>query len=349
MASILFDNYLIISVTWLAGLTGVVSNFYIIIKCIFKLKKLPITSGTKPIPDPKSSILVRRYIFYILMINMAIGDALGSFYLVILAIADIRYRLIQLPSTNSSSIRHGANFSTAIELFTLWLHNPMCHLARFIHYLSITHSISMTGFIAIDRFIRLKYAFKINIQITKKILVIISIFPWMISVPHALTGIILAKNTTIHSTSVIIYEYHNLCSYDNLEIEFIKIYLLISMLLGMLVYVMVFMMYLIIVYNIGEVKQHQLFITTRFKDRKSEYVILTTAIMITVTNFITWFPAFVVGMIIVFNPEFIGKNESFIIISSVFVVLFQSNCALNPLILIYNTKQRYNKVKLALG
>lgn len=347
MTSILFDNYLIISIAWLAGLVGVTSNLYVFIKCFHKIKKFPITASSKSVPDPKTSISARRHIFYILVMNMAIGDILGSFYLLILVTADIRYRYIQLSSTKMNSTLHSINSSIAIELFTLWLHDPICSFARFIHFLSINHSIIMTGLIATDRFLRVKYTSVANLRITTKMLLIISLFPWIISLPSAAIGMILVNATTIQIDTINSYRYHNLCSYDDIKMKLLKIYLLVSILLGTLVYIAVFTMYIVLVSQIEGIRYRQLFTSARIKDRKLEDLILITVIMITVTNFITWFPAFVVGIITILDYNFVNKINTFSIVSSIFVDVFQSNSAINPLILIYNTRQRRKKVNMA--
>ncbi|RDD42416.1 G-protein coupled receptor GRL101-like protein [Trichoplax sp. H2] len=336
MSSILFDNYLIIIILWVAGIAGIVGNSYVLYS-VFSFRKIGNTVNTKlSIRRPQGRALnrARGRTFVILIFNLAIGDLLGSGHLIIVAISDIRYRFVKITLSNISN-------PLTVLVYSRWLDDPACYLARFLHITSITISICLMGLIAIDRFFRIVFPFSTTLRITSKYAIISVLISWLASMVLAILGDYFAYLYRTFGLNIIqLYQIRNLCTIDIAFNNSEKVYLSTMIMTGSIIYIMAICMYGMIAVKIRRISAATDINKVTLTDHKMEKRVFTTAIVIAITNFITWFPAFITGLISVFNYTNIFGKSQFIIISAIFNVILQANCSINPIIFVMSTRKK---------
>lgn len=339
MVSLLYDNITVIGMTWIFGITGILTNSLVLIKIIVHSKKFQrfFTKNCGIVNRMGVKLSSKSKIFTILIISLTSSDLMGSFYLLILALADVRYRFIV---TNTTSFN---NSSTAISsVYALWLRDPFCYIARFISIATVCQSSITTWLIAFDRYSNVFYPYSINSRLLSKRIFLISIASLMSSLLISTIVSILASMTVPLLPLSKSFRYHNLCTIDNLEYFYIKITLITLILIGTANYISVVCMYCAILYKIrrnrSRVRNIASITTSSIVYQKIEKKILYTTATICCTNCLTWFPSITFSFITVLDYGSVDQDGLYQSIVVLISIAMQANCCINPILLLLSSR-----------
>ncbi|RDD39574.1 G-protein coupled receptor GRL101-like protein [Trichoplax sp. H2] len=324
MASLLYNNYAALAITWLFSIIGLIANPVVLVKVIRVLNPKA-NAVTKSIRHRK--ILSSRYrIFYILIVNLAISDTLGSFYLLIIAAADLHYRSIPLTVS-----KHFGNFLNSSMVYEAWINDPFCYIGRFLYILSIHTSTCITVIIASDRFVRLFYPFSGVSPVSIKAVTIAISITWLSSIVLGITGNIIAYNTTLPPYRLS-YRYHNVCIINYLRHWSARFLLLIMSTSGGTMYGLVMFFYIMILCKLRSARNRIFTSRVKYCDPQYEYKVLFIAVILSFTNLVAMLPTYAVGISSYFDFTFAEFNDYFYSLVIIFVLFLQSNCCINPVI-----------------
>ena len=343
MVSILHDNYLIIILSWLSGLIGIFGNIYVLSFTLAEMKVVDTIRSRFHFPPSTPTNSMRKQTFNILITNLAISDLLGSCYLIILAGSDIHYRYINVTLADLQVYNSSHNvtpaMNTKIFVYSLWLSDPVCYILRFIHVIAITQSVNLAVLIAIDRYLRIIYPYSTTLRMTSKHALLNTLISWVASFILAIIDNNYAKlNRNFDISKKGLYLYNNLCTIT-VSNPYAKKYLPVMIIVGLVLYIAVIYMYTRIAFKVRKVNSINS-VKSNAADHKMERSVLLIACLITVTNFLLWFPAFISGLITSFANESIFKNETFMTAIAVFAIIFQSNSGINPIIIIMSIRKK---------
>lgn len=341
MASILYDSPFKITLSWLFGIIGILTNCYVFIvtrgwsrqvgTTLFTRSNSTNNLSSRPRIFIKQKNATGRRTFITLITNLAIADLLASIYLLILASADLHYRFIRFQADNNDS--NSVNSSNAIFQ---WVNDPFCYIARFLNTLSSFQSVFTIAIIASDRFISVTFPFSSKLTITPKRALAACILGWVIAGLVAVTFTTLAS-LTLPPLTAIGYQHHNICSFDNLSVFYVRIALLIYIISGITTYLVILSLYIGTYYNLRQtVKKIQ---STKVTNNNVDHRTLMIAFSIMITNLLTWFPSFVCAIITFANPTLLNNQTNFLNAGSTLLLLFQVNSSINPVIYIFSTSE----------
>lgn len=339
IVSILYDNYFIIILAWLLAFCGIIANILVLkITLAYSKRSNAVfmkTSGPESSNYLTGQASIGSRSFMILITNLTMADLLAAIYLLILASADLYYRFISINSSNKTT-------HNTTQIYATWIRHPFCYIARFFSFVSVCQSIGMTSTIAFDRFTNSVYPFTTHLHLTPRLAKIVAVLFWIYSIVLGIISNIFAF-ITFPPLSTQNYRYHNLCNYDNLRFTLAKSLLIIMISSGTTIYIIMVIFYIIIVYKIRQVRRtnRSMIITDSKEDIQSK--VFKMALIIGCTNFITWFPAFITGVVTVIDFHFANENVIFLGTTTIGILILHSNCVINPMIFLYSA---YRKLKL---
>ena len=341
MVSLLYNNVAVIGIIWIIAVTGILANSGVLIKVVNHSKKLSLISTDNSSQENRirKKPSSKRKTFTILIVVLAVSDLIGSLYLLILALADIRYRFID---ANATLVNNSYNSSVATsKIYAMWLKDPFCYIARFISVFSISLSTTITWLIAFDRFLNVFYPYSVYYS---KHIIPISLSTLVISLLVGTVMSILASITVPYISLNKSYRYHNLCSVDNLEYLYVKLGLIILISIGTVNYTSILCMYCAILYKI---RQNRVKNTTSSTINQTiERKILFTTAIICITNCLSWFPSITFSFITVLDYSSVDRDGFYQNIIVVLSIVNQVNCCVNPILLLLSTR---NNIRLFHG
>ncbi|RDD39581.1 G-protein coupled receptor GRL101-like protein [Trichoplax sp. H2] len=336
MTSILYNEIAIIAMVWILGIIGFLANGLIFFKAIKYRKtasavRVDVSTATAV---SRARPTAKNQTFGILVINLAIADFIGSIYLLILAVADVRYRFI---CTDHNNVTSSSTNDTVI--YFMWLNNVGCYAARFINITSVSHSTMITWLIALDRFLNVIYPFSPNLRLTAKRAIHLSTISLLCSMIAASVADIFASMTIPFMSHNRSFRYHNLCSVDNLSYLHVKILLLALTLSGSINYFSILFMYFTIWRKLRYNKASLSSVLARpigINQRIERKILFVTAI-ICCTSFLVWIPSLTLTFITVSNGKIIESNNNLQFMIVIIALILQSSASINPIVLLLLT------------
>ncbi|EDV24194.1 uncharacterized protein TRIADDRAFT_57435 [Trichoplax adhaerens] len=350
MASILYNNPIAITLTWCFGVCGIIANYYVF-KIILALKKRSnrtifskVSSDHSRQSEITSNQFTARYVgnrtFIILIANLAASDLAGSLYLLILAVADLRYRFMQINPYNNGSMAESLINSS--NIYHDWIGNPFCFTARYLNVLSSFQSVFIITIIAVDRYVSVAFPFSNNLEITPKKAKMISIGGWSIGIATA-SMFTAFSYITFPPAKSISYRFSNLCTFADVSVNFVRFSLLLLSVIGFICYIFTLSLYmgtyLKLRHIAAKIKASKTF------NQNVERKTLKIAATISITNLVAWFPSLACGTAIFINYRLSIDNIRFLDTAPNVLLLFQVNCTINPIIYIFNISQNLSNYK----
>lgn len=330
MESVLYGNNFARIFGWTLSILGITGNCIVISLNYSRRKK-----KNHPCQHSVEGLLHSRYspskiskITLLLFTNLAISDLLTALYLLIIMSADAYY-----------NVHHG-NFShfenstdSLLDLPNHWLKNPFCYIARFIIQLTFHSSIGISLIITTDRFISINYPgskYKVTEKIAKRSL----IFFWLLS---SLNGLILLITSTQLSEYNTWRVYANLCLTSDINVIFIRVLSLLSIVWALIATLIMAFMYLMI---FKTVKSARLVLHSQrvVYERK----ILKVATIIVIANVTSWLPT-AVAAIIRFSESPLYLDITYNRIIPILLMCLTMNAAINPMIYIFGSCKYFDR------
>ena len=334
MVSILFNSPFVISIAWIFGLFGVFANMYIFktvlpqVKAFHKIRSASIGQQsslrrlTQPYSNNKSNRFIGKPAFLILIINLAVSDLMGALYLLIIACADLRFRFITVNFNTTSHLNSSA-------IYLDWIGSPFCFIARFCNLLSTFQSAFIILLIAIDRYISVTYPLSVKVRITPKFATQLLILGWGLGLSMACIFSVFASITFPPRRSIS-YQFHNLCSVDDLAVYYVRFALMLCSFTGIVTYFLILSLYFATYYKLRKFIHKNK--TDKRSSKKTEWKTLKIGIAIVISNFLAWFPSIICAIAININFKLLLDNIDFLNVLPKILVLFQVNCSINPII-----------------
>lgn len=336
MTSIFYDNVIAVGIAWIFGILGTITNLVVIF-----IVKTQIHHFNKifSVPSVSNAIRIRSSrrskTFLIFVVNLAISDFLGSLYLMILASVDLCYRSEKWP--NATNTNDNLNITTGTSI--TWLYHPMCYIARSLLTISISQSTILTILIASERFLLIVCPFSSIIHITSKKAVIYCLISWNFNIILTIICNVIAERT-ISLPSIKINYYHNLCYIDNLNNFSVRMFYLALIIFGLMGYIVIVSMYAAIAYKFQFAQYRMRSRTLNYSIPKLPKKALYLTYTIGVMNFVAWFPAFIVGLIIVSNYPFMVESTIFQSIVVIVYLVHQVKSSVNPIIFLISSYKK---------
>ncbi|RDD39582.1 G-protein coupled receptor GRL101-like protein [Trichoplax sp. H2] len=337
MASILYNNTTVITLVWVCGIIGTIGNISVIIK-IFKVGKRSSKIMSKLIrkyPTGRVKNSSRSSIFLKLIFNLAISDLIGCIYLLIIAGADIHYRFLNL-GDYSSNVSSTFNYTL---IYATWMHSPPCYIARFFNFFSVGATTCLTVLIAVDRFISVFTSNSMTLRLRTKRLQILIYSSWACGICSAVIGTVFAYITLNLKDQFTNYFYHNLCTLDNIENEYIRIFLTGLVLAGVGAYGAAACCYIAIAYKIRCSKNtSKLPKSSRIDQRIAKKILIITATVV-FSNLAAWIPSLAISLLATLRFYLLYTNGAFKIAMIVASLSIQINCSINPLVFLLSMRK----------
>ncbi|RDD42415.1 Adrenocorticotropic hormone receptor [Trichoplax sp. H2] len=336
MASIFNSNYVALGIAWTFGIIGTLANIIALITAKAQIQRLKAVSTISSPMVYSIRNPIKHQTFLIFMINLAISDLFGSLYLLLMGSSDLYSRLDNLEVANASN---SISNSTPVDI--AWPYHPTCYVARSLLILSISESTTLTVLIATERYMLVMRPFSNHNHITPKRAVIQSVISWNASIVLATTCNIIAAKTLLPPPSRYTYRYHNLCYIDNINNSSVRSFFLSMIVLGLISHVIIICTYIIIAckFHYGPDRRLRTIYHSRAKlPKKAVYLAYTIGFV----NFITWFPAFAVGLIVFCNYQFLVDNILFQDVIAIIYLLHQTKCIINPIIFIISSRKKFS-------
>ena len=290
-----------------------------------------------------------NYCFNILTFNLAISDLCGCIYLMILAFADLYYQ--NKPVSNGTSYSsgyhsnpdhdydtyHHDSSNLSITQSNEWTTSVACNVARIFYISATTQSVNIVLLIAIERFICIYYPGQFHNMITARKTKLAIGFGWLLVSLMSILIIVFAHFTLDNDSHKFSYRYHNLCIFDNIEKQFIRILLVVEYTLCMIIYGVIISLYISILLRLKWIRQNG---SIMFNAAKGEKSILVVAIATGATNLLCWFPSTIAAFgLMIWWPTIHTQHRMFIKLVPNLILLFPVNCSLNPILNIFITSK----------
>ena len=336
MASILYNDYLAIAIAWSLSISGIMINTFVLAKVSGSIIRLRKKVKTEPHIHSRDN---SSKVFKILFINLAIADTLGSLYLLIIAIADLYYRFVNVKITaNNSELKVNSTM-----IYASWIRNPFCYLARFLFLLSFASSIFITLNIAIDRYISVFYPFSDITSSTKVAIITISL-AWTFSSAFAIYGNYIAYVTLLPPNVPLTYQYNNICIVSYNKNWGAKFFLFIASIIVGGIYSFVMCIYMVIFNKLRSIQTNIIFIADStnngYPSRKKKTLFMV--LFMAITNFVVVLPNFGFGITSFVSDDLIKASDDRLIAYLVNLNLFfQCNCCINPIIFLSSVGRKY--------
>ena len=330
MESVLHGNTFARIFGWTLSMLGITGNCIVIsLNCVRRKRK------NHPNQQFNDGLLKARYtpskiskITLLLFTNLAISDLLTALYLLIILSADAYY---DIHHGNYSQFENGT--SSPLDLPNQWLKHPFCFIARFIIQLTFHSSIGISLIITTDRFISINYPrskYKITDRIAKRSL----LFFWLISFLNAL--ILLISSTQLgeyNSWRVFV----NLCVTADINVIFIRVLSLLSIIWAIIATVIMAFMYLMIFKTVKSAR-----LVLRSQRVVYERKILKVAVIIVIANIISWLPT-AVAAVIRFTESPLYLDITYNKVIPILLMCLTMNAAINPLIYIFGSCKYFDR------
>ncbi|RDD47559.1 G-protein coupled receptor GRL101-like protein [Trichoplax sp. H2] len=322
----LFQHPAII-IAWIIGLCGMIANVTLLIT-IWKRYQATFKKGW----FKKELKTVELYI-----INLVFVDILGATYLLIIAVANTVYDVHdtrgKLPSSNFSNIF--TNNSKPVSIVNRWGIHPLCNIARFLYFLSLTMSVLITLLIAIERWLVVLGSLKTS-EVNRTRARVILILCWLFCIGKALypfiRSIVVLDRVKNQTRSNLM-----LCLLADPDISNVRYFNTINLNIFYISYVLCILIYMLLL-----IKMHQARKITLYNSKKPQVILAKTMALITVCNLFSNLPITIIiicrmrGLTIVFNPNFTHA-------SAICIVLMFVSTISNPIIYINRNHQTTNR------
>ncbi|RDD39575.1 G-protein coupled receptor GRL101-like protein [Trichoplax sp. H2] len=325
MASLLYNNYVAISTSWVVGLGGIIGNISIIFAIVIHNQKVNRRIFARSISSQSSrlAMIFKSRTFKILLLNLAISDLLGAIYLITIGVAELYHRNVVYSAWSNESIYYNSSY-----VHVYWQRSPVCYLARCCNILASLQSIFVTTLIATDRYLNVAYPHS-NKRFTPKRTVMLVIIGWFTSASITIMFSIYAYITENQSFDMR-FHFYNLCTYDNIGIYFIRIHVFTIAIVAFILYLYIVSMYILIIYKLIQYRRNSE--VRLYYPSPIQRKLIRLAILISLTNFLVWFPAIGVGVAAFTYYNGILKVKLVFDVTSTLIFIFQANCIINPII-----------------
>ena len=339
MISLFHNASIANAIAWIFGSVGVVINAYVFLNTSINIRKPNVTvvnvssdTGTWLTHPRRVNRSIGSQVFMILIANLAVSDFLGASYLLILAGADLHYRLMTSDSNNSST-----TLTNSSVLYLGWVNSAGCYVARYLYIISINQSNYITLLIAIDRYLSVTSIHSNKVKLTPFRAKIAVGIGWFIASCIAIICNIYYSAAPI-TPNQIKFHYHNLCIFDNINEYFVRLTIFVLNILGTVMYVIVVYLYVMIVYKFRQANSNS-GLARRDSNSMAERKILIISILITVSNSMSWFPAISSAAALFVSYPLAVEKVDVLKFSPIFFFSYQINCTLNPIIYLFSTSK----------